>query len=165
MQSQINRHLETTILGMFKTSILAFLWIFISFCGRVESDPNEVFLKNKLEFKKVAVLRDTLQHRYPSCYSLKFTVTAKSFWQECDSVKPNPDLPAEFLSNEEKEFLSGFMHKCGMVRLKMGPSTIRFIFAGDKSEIVRTDTAYSAYKAYELDNLFYLLPSDVKKPE
>jgi len=138
-------------------------WLLFSFCNSRRLSPSEVFSDNKSAFRQVVLLRDSLLRRYPTCHSLKFTVTAKSFWQECDSVKTNPDLPSEFLTMEEKAFLSEVMNKCGITKLKMTPSTIRFIFPG--GEVIRTDSVYASYSSYALDNLFYLWPENERVPD
>jgi hypothetical protein len=144
--------------------VLFDLLIVCGACGSVTPEPREVYLANKPDFKEVEALRNSLQRRYPTCYSLEFYLTARDFWQHCDSIKPNPDLPETFLTDKEREFLGGFMYTCGFKQVNMSPKSIRFICVGYRDQIVRMDTAYPNYKQYEIDSLYYLLPYSEKVP-
>ncbi|TWF32656.1 hypothetical protein FHW36_11433 [Chitinophaga polysaccharea] len=126
----------------------------------------EIFNNNKERFAKAARLKGFLIKSVPSCYSFRFTYTGKSFWQLCDSVKPNPSLPIAYLSTSDADFLQDFMYDCDLRYIKYNQNSVQFIFKSYcPDNIVKTDTNFSDFKSFEVDSLFYLIPNNEKRPE
>ncbi|SEW35454.1 hypothetical protein [Chitinophaga arvensicola] len=125
-----------------------------------------VFNGNKERFTRAANLKSFLIKRVPTCYSFIFTYTGKQFWQQCDSIKPNPDIPVTFLNVDDADFLQDLMYDCDLRYIKYSPGTVQFIFRGnDPDRIVKTDSSFHDFQAFQLDSLFYLIPYNEKKPE
>ncbi|RAJ75644.1 hypothetical protein CLV59_109258 [Chitinophaga dinghuensis] len=150
---------------MIRIILLAVL--FLVSCEYVPS-VEEAYSKKKEDFNKVVSLRDELLKRCPACYSLHIENGKKTFWMFCDSIKPNQHGQAVvtyLLSENESEFLGSFMSYCGIWKVNMSPNVVRFMFSNAGDEVVRTDTSIAKYNAYQLDSLYYLLPSTVLKPD
>lgn len=123
----------------------------------------EIFKENKERFTRAANLKNFLVKSVPTCYSFRFTYTGKQFWQQCDSIKLNPDLPTAYLNGDDADFLQDLMYDCNLRYIKFNPNTVQFIFKGDDpAQIIKTDSSFNDFKAYQLDSLFYLIPYDEK---
>ncbi|NIG55384.1 hypothetical protein [Chitinophaga sp. Cy-1792] len=127
---------------------------------------SDIFTKNKDGFIKVAEFRDSLVKRVPSCFSFKITYTGKELWQECDSAKPDPNIPEKFITNDERMFLIKFMEQCDLKFIRYSPHSVRFVFTGyEPASIVKTDNSFNNFKELELEPLFYLIPFGELRPE
>lgn len=130
-------------------------------------DHKTIFLEDKARFEKVLIIRDSLLCHYSGCKEFKFTLNAKSFWEECNTESCHAPHPQKFLTPEEKDFLMDFMFQDNLHAIEINERRVDFIFSGYEPDVIsRTrENQDERFKQFKIDSLYYLTSYYGDEPE